>query len=56
MPSHTKSEKRKNKAIGKKIKKLKGEGKKTSQAVAQAINTVAPERRRRRRNTGHTFE
>ena len=47
MPSHTKSEK--NKAIGKKIKKLKAEGKPQRQAVAQAINTVERKKRKTKR-------
>jgi len=57
MPVHTPSEKKKNKAISRKISKLRGEGKSQSQSVAQAINTVAPERRKKRsgKRKGPTF-
>lgn len=48
MPKHTPSEKKKNKAISRKIGKLRGEGKPPQQAIAQAINTEAPERSRKR--------
>jgi len=54
MPVHTPKEAKKNKRIKKKIKKLKGEGKSTKQAVAQAFNTARPNKRKK--NTGHTFE
>jgi len=47
MPVHTKQEKSnpKNKAVSRKVRKLKAEGKSTKQAVAQAINTVKRKKR-----------
>ena len=40
MPQHTKAKRAANKAVSRKIRKLKGEGKSQKRAVAQAINTV----------------
>ena len=53
-PVHTKSERKspKNKAVSRKVKKLKAEGKSQDQAVAQAINTV---RRKKRGPKGAKF-
>lgn len=52
MPKHT-PEKRKQNRIAKKIKKLKEEGKSQKVAVAQAINTVNREGKKKRK--GSTF-
>jgi len=53
MPVHTPQEKKnpKNKAVSRKVRKLKSEGKSQKQAVAQAINTV----KRKRGPKGATF-
>jgi len=54
MPIHTGKERKnpKDKAVSRKVRKLKGEGKSTKQAVAQAINTV---KRKKRGPKGATF-
>jgi len=53
MPAHSKEERKnpKDKAVSRKVRKLKAEGKSTKQAVAQAINTV----KRKRGPKGATF-
>jgi len=43
---------KRDKAISRKIRKLKAEGKSQAQSVAQAINTVAPERSRKKAKKG----
>ena len=54
MPVHTEPERKnpKNKAVSRKVRKLKAEGKSQKQAVAQALNTV---KRKKRGPKGATF-